>query len=823
MLACNQRSSRLTCRDQSGVRGSKFNFAVPAKLNFEPPDPGFEDPGFEEFIMLRFAFLMSWVLLTGVLHAADWQPKKAPLMTRWAKDVSPEKVHPEYPRPQMVREKWVNLNGLWDYKIVEGGNPPQGASTRFDSVKPEKWDGKILVPFPIESALSGVMKRVPDNGKLWYRRSFSTPEMPKDGRLLLHFGASDWETVVSVNGKTVGLHRGGFDPFSFDITDALKPNSEQELVVEVSDPTDGSFQPRGKQIRKPHGIWYTPTTGIWQTVWLEPVGRAWIEKLRFTPHLDTSEIRVEFEVNVPPGNAQIEMSVFDGQQRVKGRVHAFDSQRKGPRYKQVSTLQLPDVKQWSTDSPFLYEIRLDLRSNFEITDSVHSYFAMRKISLGKDEHGVQRLMLNNKPLFQYGPLDQGFWPDGLYTAPTDEALKYDIEMTKKLGFNMIRKHVKVEPDRWYYHCDKLGMLVWQDMPSGDRYISPTDPDIKRSAESIANFENEWREIITDFGNHPSIVMWVPFNEGWGQFETARIADLTRKLDPTRLVNSASGWTDRGVGDVFDVHIYPGPGMAPLSSTRASVLGEFGGLGLPLDGHTWQGKDNWGYRSFTNKADLQKAYLGIIGGLRPLIGKGLTSAVYTQTTDVEIEVNGLMTYDREVLKFDAETLAKAHRKLYLPPPKITTIVPTSEETAQTWRYSTDKPKEGWEKSGFDDSAWKSGPGGFGEPSTPGSVVKTTWKTNDIWLRRDFEWSNDKPIHELGLRIHHDEDSEVFLNGVLIGTASGYSTSYQDRALDEAATKAIKPGKNVLAVHCHQTGGGQYIDVGLVDVEEVSKTE
>ncbi len=792
--------------------------------------------------MLRFMVLVSCVLLIGVLHAADWQPKKAPLMTRWAKDVSPEKVHPEYPRPQMVREKWVNLNGLWDYAITErssGGSPePQRDTGEPPALR--KWDGKILVPFPIESALSGVMKRVPDNGKLWYRRSFSTLEMPKDGRLLLHFGASDWETVVWVNGKKVGEHRGGYDPFTFDITDALKPiqrpttsnpsdsprpppNSYlNEVVVAVSDPTDGSFQPRGKQIRNPHGIWYTPTTGIWQTVWLEPVPKTYISSINVTPDLDKKVVRVAVKLTGPNADKR-RVNVFSLRRGPDGRAHPQEFESAFAVGNATLEIPIPNVVAWSPDNPHLYPAMVQLLpeepTRSAIDEQVHFYFAMRKISLGKDEHGVQRLMLNNQPLFQYGPLDQGFWPDGLYTAPTDEALKYDIEMTKKLGFNMIRKHVKVEPDRWYHHCDKLGMLVWQDMPSGDRYISPTDPDIKRSAESVANFENEWREIITDFGNHPSIVMWVPFNEGWGQFETARIADFTRKLDPTRLVNSASGWTDRGVGDVFDVHIYPGPGMAPLSSTRASVLGEFGGLGLPLDGHTWQGKDNWGYRSFTNKADLQKAYLGLIGGLRPLIGKGLTSAVYTQTTDVEIEVNGLMTYDREVLKFDAETLAKAHRKLYLPPPKITTIVPTSEETAQTWRYSNDKPKDGWEKPAFDDSSWKSGPGGFGEPSTPGSVVKTNWKSNDIWLRRDFEWSGEKPLHELGLRIHHDEDTEVYLNGVLIGTASGYSTSYQDRALDEAATRALKPGKNLLAVHCHQTGGGQYIDVGLVDVEEV----
>lgn len=794
--------------------------------------------------MLRFTVLMSWVLLTGALHAADWQPKKAPLMTRWAKDVAPEKVHPEYPRPQMVREKWVNLNGLWDYAIVErsSGGSPESDSAAGEPPALRKWDGKILVPFPIESALSGVMKRVPDNHRVIYRRSFATPEMVKDGRLLLHFGASDWETVVSVNGKNVGEHRGGYDPFTFDITDALKPaasnpkrergtaapDAENELLVAVTDPTDGSFQPRGKQIRNPHGIWYTPTTGIWQSVWLEPVAKTNIDSIKITPDLDQECVTFNFKVanaskSVKPsvdikvrwtenGKTELGTGGYDLSKPWKIKFQSLIERPAG----------LVDIRRylWTPDEPNLIEYEVSLHEGVTLIDKVTGYFAMRKISLGKDEHGIQRLMLNNKPLFQYGPLDQGFWPDGLYTAPTDEALKYDIEMTKKLGFNMIRKHVKVEPDRWYYHCDKLGMLVWQDMPSGDRYISPTDPDIKRSAESIANFENEWREIITDFGNHPSIVMWVPFNEGWGQFDTSRIVDFTKKLDPTRLVNNASGWTDRGVGDVFDVHIYPGPGMAPLSSTRASVLGEFGGLGLPLDGHTWQGKDNWGYRSFTNKADLQKAYLGIIGGLRPLIGKGLTSAVYTQTTDVEIEVNGLMTYDREVLKFDAETLAKAHRKLYLPPPKITIVVPTSEQTAQTWRYSTDKPKEGWEKPGFDDASWKSGPGGFGEPSTPGSVVKTNWKSNDIWLRRDFEWSGEKPIHELGLRIHHDEDTEVFLNGVLIGTASGYSTLYQDRALGEVATKALKPGKNVLAVHCHQTGGGQYIDVGLVDVEEVA---
>jgi hypothetical protein len=492
------------------------------------------------------------------------------------------------------------------------------------------------------------------------------------------------------------------------------------------------------------------------------------------------------------------------------------------------TVEVPIVRPWSPADPFLYDLRVELKRDDKVVDSVRSYFGLRKIALGKDKQGVTRIMLNNKPLFQYGPLDQGFWPDGLYTAPTDEALRYDIEQTRKLGFNMIRKHVKVEPDRWYYHCDKLGMLVWQDMPSGDKHAA-WDPfgrhdntETTRSPESSENYNREWRAIIDALRNHPSIVMWVPFNEGWGQANTVAVTKWTKEYDPTRLVNCASGGNDFPVGDVIDVHRYPGPFAPKPTADRAAVLGEFGGLGLPIKGHTWQDEKNWGYRSFTKNEDLQRAYVGLLGALRPMIGQGVSAAVYTQTTDVEIEVNGLMTYDRAVLKMDADVIAKAARKLYLPPPKITTLVPTSEHTAQTWRYTTDKPADGWQKSDFDDSSWKSGPGGFGEPSTPGSVVKTTWKTNDIWLRREFDIAGDgKPlmaIHELALRIHHDEDAEVFLNGELIARVTGYTTQYVEVPLDEAARKTLHAGKNTLAVHCRQTGGGQYIDLGIVDLAE-----
>ena len=380
-------------------------------------------------------------------------------------------------------------------------------------------------------------------------------------------------------------------------------------------------------------------------------------------------------------------------------------------------LDIPDAKLWSPDSPHLYDLKITLMVDGKATDEVRSYFGMRKIEVRKDESGFNRLFLNNEPLFQFGPLDQGYWPDGLYTAPTDEALRYDIEVTKKLGMNMARKHVKIEPARWYYWCDRLGLLVWQDFPAGDKYIGRNDPDIERSRESAENFERELKAMVDTFQNHPSIVMWVPYNEGWGQWETARVCQLIKQWDPTRLVNNASGWTDRGVGDVHDVHSYPGPAMPPVEDRRAAVLGEFGGLGLPIKGHTWQDDKNWGYRSYKNREDLTDAYVALLEKLRPLIGQGLSAAVYTQTSDVEIEVNGLMTYDREMIKMDLARATAAAKKLYVPPPIIRQVVPTSQHAPQSWRYTTDTPSDGWYREDFDDGDWKRGPGGFGRHDTP----------------------------------------------------------------------------------------------------------
>jgi hypothetical protein len=430
---------------------------------------------------------------------------------------------------------------------------------------------------------------------------------------------------------------------------------------------------------------------------------------------------------------------------------------------------------------------------------------------------ITRMMLNDEFVFQYGPLDQGWWPDGLYTAPTDDALKSDIQMLKDIGMNMLRKHVKVEPARLYYWCDKLGILVWQDMPSGDKGIGDKDPDIKRTPESAAQYESEWKSIIAALYNHPSIIMWVPFNEGWGQFDTARIAALTKTLDPTRLVNSVSGWADREVGYVHDMHNYPGPGMFPVEEKRAQVLGEFGGLGMPTDGHIWQKDKNWGYVSYKDSQDLTRAYVDLVYKLRPLIDQGLCAAVYTQTTDVEIEVNGLLTYDRAVFKMGKKRLIEAHKKLYLPKPKTMVILPTSQEQAQDWRYTTTAPAEGWMLPDFDDSAWQAGKGGFDAAITPGAVVGTEWKTGQIWLRKTFSltW---KPAGEPMLMIHHDDDAEVYINGVPAANLGGHTRQYGIASIDPAAAKTLKRGQNTIAISCKQTSGDQFIDAGLVEIME-----
>ncbi|MBC8871082.1 MAG: beta galactosidase jelly roll domain-containing protein [Planctomycetes bacterium] len=738
---------------------------------------------------LKIAAFFCFSFQAALTVAAEWKPAESTLMTRWAKNVSPDNAHSEYPRPQMVRKDWLNLNGLWEYAICAKDDP-----------QPKEFDGKILVPFPVESALSGVKEAVTPEDRLWYRRTFAVPEFAQGQRLLLHFQAVDWHAQVSVNGRQVGEHKGGYDPFTFDITDALTDAAEQEIVVSVWDPTNKGPQPRGKQVLEPRGIWYTAVTGIWQTVWLEAVPETYVRSLKIVPDLDANCLRLTVTTD---GDAEVWAKAFDGEQPI--------ASAEGKTGKTLA-LAIESPKLWSPDSPFLYDLRVGVQDG----DEVASYFGMRKIEVKKDEAGVNRLFLNNEALFQIGPLDQGWWPDGLYTAATDDALVYDVEITKKLGFNMARKHVKVEPERWYYHCDRLGLLVWQDMPSGGGAGEPVGDGTKfpRSA-----FELEWKRVITAFHNHPSIVMWVPFNEGWGQHETPAIVEATKQLDPTRPVNEASGWSDEGSGDVKDIHKYPGPAMPPVEEKRVGVLGEFGGLGLPVRGHLWWDKRNWGYRNLTSLEQLQTDYDNLIQRLRPMIGKGLAAAVYTQTSDCEGEVNGLMTYDREVVKFDLEHMHAVHAPLFLPPPIIITkvIVPTSVKEPQTWRYTTDEPKDGWQTPDFDDSSWKEAIGGFGRADTPGAVIRTEWHSDDIWLRRTFQLKNTD-WNNVQLRIHHDEDVEVYLNGKHIASYTDFLTEYTDLPLNKDAQAALRVGKNTLAVHCRQTRGGQYIDVGLVDVIE-----
>lgn len=606
--------------------------------------------------MKRFFYpFLSLVLFQSSLQAQQaWQIVSGKITTPWAEKVNPSNPLSEYPRPQLVRKNWTSLNGLWQYSIL----PKQQQSIPGDS------QGSILVPFAVESALSGVGKTVGKDSVLWYKRSVTFPKT-KNKNVLLHFGAVDWLCTVFVNEKEVGTHQGGYDPFSIDITNALNKGSKQEIAVRVWDPSDDGTQPRGKQIKNPHGIWYTPVTGIWQTVWLEAVPKTYIIETKQTPDTDQKLVHVNTKVaNVQPGD-QVLITAWDGTTKIAEQTAAANSE---------TSLSIANAKLWSPENPFLYDLKYTVLRKGKIVDEVKCYFAMRKISMQPDNKGIQRMLLNDQFVFQYGPLDQGWWPDGLYTAPTDEALKFDIEKTKEMGFNMIRKHVKVEPARWYYYCDQMGVLVWQDMPSGDLgnrwesrpgvYGRATDKERTKESESI--FRTEWNEIMQDLHNFPSIIVWVPFNEAWGQFKTKEIVDWTMQKDPSRLVNAASGGNFVDAGHIFDLHNYPEPLMPHpdlFGHKMVLVLGEFGGLGLPVENHTWQEKNNWGYQSFKSREELLKRYSELIDRIPNLISKGLSAAVYTQTTDVEVETNGLMTYDRKEIKMPVEKLKDIHSKLY----------------------------------------------------------------------------------------------------------------------------------------------------------------
>ena len=580
------------------------------------------------------------------------------LKSRWYKSINRECPLAEYPRPQLERKDWLCLNGEYDYAV-----------TGENAEKPESFDGKILVPFSIESSASGVCRPLKPEERLWYRRFFTLGEEFKGKRTMLHFGAVDWQCTVWINSVKVGEHTGGYNPFSFDITDALT-DGENELVVKVYDPTDSGHQQRGKQVHKSVGFWYTATSGIWQTVWLEPVNKCHIESLKLVPDIDKGVIGVKVSLNCEceaklfAKVLEADKAVFDGEIPESGQI------------------PVPNAKLWSPEDPFLYSLELTLDCGGE-KDEVSSYFGMRKFSIVKDSSGIPRLGLNNKPYFQRGLLDQGYWPESQLTPPCDEAMSFDIEEMKKLGFNMIRKHIKEEPLRWYYHCDRLGMLVWQDMISGGQYIgnilAGVLPNLNIHVKdniysAFKRGKPEWREefrqelfgMIENLQNCVSICCWVPFNEGWGQFDAKEIGLKVKELDPTRFVDHASGWHDQKGPDFKSVHKYILPVHAPTkrrTAGRPFVLSEYGGYSWNIKDHVWNHARSFGYIMFPNSAALSKAYAKLHKKqIIPLIKKGLCATVYTQVSDVEFEVNGIYSYDREVLKLDRETVIDVNRNL-----------------------------------------------------------------------------------------------------------------------------------------------------------------
>lgn len=594
----------------------------------------------------------SLLLLTSVLFslsqviAQEWEMKESPLMTEWSKKIDINNVLPEYPRPVMQRNEWKNLNGIWEFQEAQNGDIlPTG----------KRLKEQILVPFPWESAISGVRRQI-DSQAAWYRRKFTVPREWKGKSIRLNFGAIDWESTIFINGRYAGTHKGGYDPFSIDISQFLKDFSkQQEIIVKVFDPGNDKAIPHGKQnntrFSEPKGYSYSPSSGIWQTVWIEPVNKNHITSIHTVPYFDDKVFGITVN-SAGKQNLKVKISVIsDG---------TICSQAIGEVNKQIY-LQLKEIKPWTPDTPYLYDIKAELiTEKGDVQDEIKSYSGMRKISL-LNENGVQRLALNNEFIFQMGPLDQGYWPDGIYTAPTDEALKWDIMNIKEWGFNMIRKHIKVEPQRWYYWCDKLGILVWQDMPNCFK---------TRNEEEKAQFEMELQNMIRAHWNHPSIVNWIVFNEHWGIYDCERITENVMKLDPSRLVTGNSGIDarkpsiDYEVGHIKDNHSYRPPHVPLISSKRATVNGEYGAIGYKIEGHIWDTDGPWVHHNYKGKTEATAEYVKFINQINKYIRRGLSGAVYTQWTDVENEMNGLYTYDRKVEKLDKEKVKEANRSTYV---------------------------------------------------------------------------------------------------------------------------------------------------------------
>ncbi|RAV29591.1 glycoside hydrolase family 2 protein [Sinomicrobium soli] len=758
------------------------------------------------------------IVLLFLLPMLSWAQQKDVLRfsmdTPWTDAVQPDNVWNVYPRPQMKRDNWQNLNGTWQYAI-----------TPKEAPQPAAFDGDILVPFAVESQLSGVKKTVGEDNILWYKTTFKTDSLAPKQRLHLHFGAVDWKATVYVNGRKAGEHKGGFTPFHFDITSFLE-QGEQQLVVKVWDPTDAGTQARGKQVADPTGIWYTPVTGIWQTVWLEKTAGTHIRQVKNTPDIDRSALHTEIAFSSPDGEGELLVKALDHGEVIASETIAL---HRGDTIRTVS-LDIPGQRLWSPSDPHLYDLEITLTDKGSGTrDQVMSYFGMRKIALGKDDNGYTRILLNDKPVFQFGLLDQGWWPDGLFTAPTEEAMMYDVEMTRKWGFNMLRKHVKVEPASFYYQCDKMGMLVWQDMPNGNyfkdlRIEAWETEDAHRTEASARQFEAELREMMDAFHNFTSIVVWVPFNEGWGQYDTERVTRWVEKYDPSRLIDSPSGWADRGVGDMIDIHLYPGPGLEYPEANRASVLGEFGGIGWAVPDHMWWNKRNWGYLTMDNQDAFKDRFRTLVNDLVSLKSFGLSAAVYTQTTDVEGEVNGMMTYDREVIKISPEETRPLFDRLYNEAEKHHVLIADSEHGPTSWTVRYKAGKRWYKPSGkLKRGTEKQAP--FSTYDNYALPEGSTWdKNEDLFLYKEFE-VEDVP-ETFVLRYYLDKaDMDIYINGRQLmqqGFKGGRKRHYRNQLIENAAAY-LHTGKNHITVSVKGKEEERSFDLGIYTTSVSGKKE
>lgn len=724
----------------------------------------------------------NWILIAMMLYVLPslaWEPVGDKIKTRWAKDVTPENVWQEYPRPQLRRAEWKNLNGMWQYAILGK-----------EDKAPQKFDGEILVPFCVESSLSGVGKTVLPEQKVWYKTSFDVPAEWKGQDIQLHFGAVDWETTVWVNGRMAGTHKGGFDAFSFDVTKFLKGSGKQELVVSVWDPTDFGSQARGKQQLNQRGIWYTPVSGIWQTVWLEPVSKNHIVSVTPVANIEQKTITLKTALSKAGKGDMVQITVKDGGKEVLTKEVAYQPEM---------TLSIPEPQLWTPATPHLYQLEMTLKRGNKELDKIDSYFAMRKVSKARDDKGYMRICLNNEPIFQYGTLDQGWWPDGLHTPPSAEAMRWDMETLKEMGFNTLRKHIKMEPALYYYYADSLGLMVWQDMPSGmssqnkdTEHVKPnSEKDWNRPAESAAQWESELKRMIDQLGFFPCITTWVVFNEGWGQYETPRVVEWTINYDKTRLINGVSGWTDRNIGDMYDFHNYPAASM-PMPQAcgeRISVLGEFGGLGLPMKEHLWNpNMRNWGYKTIDESNVLINDYTRLMFDLRTMVASGLSAAIYTQTTDVEGEINGLITYDREVIKISAPMLHAIHSELYKAKPATPKTLIADGRTSKPTRnlqYANATPQ----KVAFPVNITQKG------------VVTST-----------EEFTLNKIPSSLMLWINANGDATIWINGNRIFNQSVRQTRNYNQFNLSDYTEYLKIGKNTFRIEC-DTPKDKTFDYGL----------